>query len=59
MKRFLIKLDTGYVGATHEDEVEFEDHVWDSMTEEQRTNVLEAECRTLAENHIETYWEEL
>lgn len=59
MKRFLIKVETGYVGATHEDEVEFEDATWEAMSEDERTSALEQECQALMENNIETYWEEL
>lgn len=59
MKRFRIVVSTGFVGADHEDEVEYEDDVWEAMSENERERALENECQGLRENTIETYWEEL
>ncbi len=59
MKRFLIKVDTGFVGGTHEDEVEFEDDYWESLSEQDREGVLEECVQTVISDHIEGYWEEL
>lgn len=59
MKRFRITVETGYVGAQHEDEVEFEDEHWEGLSEEERTSSLEECVQTLISNHIEGSWEEL
>lgn len=56
MKHFRIIVDTGFVGAQHEDEVEFPD--WDEMTEVERQEALEQACQDAVANHIEAYWEE-
>jgi hypothetical protein len=57
VKRFLIKVDTGFVGGAHEEEVEFEDEYWDSLSEQEREDVLQDCVQTTISNHIEGYWE--
>jgi hypothetical protein len=59
VKRFLIKVDTGFVGGTHEDEVEFDDETWEGWTEGERTEALEGCVQDLISNQIEGYWEEI
>lgn len=59
MKRFRIVVDTGFAGAQHEDEIEFSDEEWEAMTEQEREDVLSANCQQVIENHIEAYAEEI
>lgn len=59
MKRFLITVDTGFSGADHEEEVEFEDSEWAAMTEEQRNSALWDAVQDTINNNVSGSWEEL
>lgn len=59
MKRFRIVVDTGFVGGQHEDEVQFEDTYWDSLSEGEQVSHLEDCVQAVISNHIEGFWEEL
>jgi hypothetical protein len=59
MKRFRIIVETGYVGGAHEDEVEFEDDYWNSLSKPDQDGLLEDCVQTAISDHIEGHWEEL
>jgi hypothetical protein len=59
VKRFRIGVDTGFVGATHEDEIEFTDEEWEAMSEDERRERLDGEVENLISNHINGWAEEI
>jgi hypothetical protein len=56
-RTFALRLDTGYSGATHEDEVTIEDGEYE--TEEELERILGECIETMISNHIDGYWEEI
>jgi hypothetical protein len=59
MKRFLITVDTGFVGANYKEEVEFEDDAWEAMSEAQREGAMWGEVQEAINNNISGSWEEI
>jgi hypothetical protein len=59
MKRFLITVDTGFSGANHEEEVEYEDDEWEGMSEKERDSALWDAVQDVINNNVSGSWEEL
>jgi hypothetical protein len=55
----MITVHTGFVGAEHEEEVEFDDEMWEEWTEEQRERALNEARQDAIDNHVYTDCEEL
>jgi hypothetical protein len=59
MKQFKVIVDTGFSGATYEDEAEFTDEEWEAMSEKEREEALFQACQAAIGNYIEAYTEEI
>lgn len=59
MKQFKVIVNTGFSGATYEDEIEFTDEEWEAMSEKDRSEALAQACQDAIGNYIEAYTEEV
>lgn len=57
--KFLLYVDTGFVGARHEEEIEIDDAEWGEMSEQDRESYLQDSAADFMHNCIEYGWEEV
>lgn len=57
--KFLLYVETGFVGARHEEEIEIDDEEYNDMTAYERDTYLDDAAREFMNNQIEYGWEEV
>ena len=55
--RVRLIVDTGFVGAEHDAEIEIPRDEWDAMTADERDHYLAGELEMMISNCIEAYYE--
>jgi hypothetical protein len=57
MPTLRLVVDTGFVGAVHEEFIHIPDDEWDAMSSNDRDNLGYEAAETLRDNHVDTYYE--
>lgn len=57
--KFLLYVETGFVGCRHEEEIEIDDEEYNDMTEEDRNKWLSESAQEFMFGCIEYGWEEV
>jgi hypothetical protein len=52
-----LKINTGYAGANHEDEIEIPDEELEGLAEHEKSNYFDECLQDFINNNIEAYWE--
>lgn len=57
--KFLLYVETGFVGGRYEEEIEIDDEEYNGMTEKERRKYLNELATEFMNNQIECGWEEV